>query len=171
MASARIVRSLPGLRGADVKRFWAFLLFASPALAVSPPRVDELMQGLSGRAEAVEKSLKEENGPAAVRDLEGMADLFERVRELHAPSYGGDPREWIEDCARSRVLALSAREAVLAGRWPDAREGFAEIMGLQKEAHRVFRPTLFQRIGRWFKKKPAEPTGNVPNENQGAQQP
>lgn len=154
-----------------MKRWWAFLLLTSPALAVSRPPVDELMQGLSGRAEAVEKALKDENGPAAVRDLEGMADLFERVRELHAPRYGGDPRDWIEDCARSRVAALSAREAVLAGRWPLARAAFGDLMTLQKDAHRAFRPTLFQRLNRWFKKKPAGTAGNPPNEKQGAQRP
>lgn len=153
-----------------MKRFWAFLLLTSTALAASPP-VDELMQGLSGRAESVEKALKDQNGPAAVRDLEGMADLFARVRELHAPRYGGDPREWIDDCARSRVLALSARESVLAGRWPDARTAFVDLRNLQKDAHRVFRPTLFQRLGRWFKKKPAVPAGSVANEKKGAQQP
>lgn len=154
-----------------MKRFWAFLLLTSPALAASPPPVDELMQGLSGRAESVEKALQDENGPAAVRDFEGMADFFERLRELHAPRYGGDPREWIDDCSRSRVLALSAREAVLGGRWPDARTAFGDLMSLQKDAHRAFRPTLFQRLGRWFKKKPAGPAGSVANEKKGAQRP
>lgn len=163
---------MPRLRpAAAVRRFGLLFLWASPLLAGGPPRVDDLMQSLSARAESVERAFKEENGPSTVRDLEEMADLFGRLRDLHAPRYGGDPREWIEDCARSRVLALSAREDVLAGRWSAAREGFSELMILQREAHRVFRPTLFQRVGRWFKKKPAGPADHVGNDSQGAQQP